>query len=1088
MKTRLKNLLALPEFSAVSSVPFSLKDKKPFLLARPAFVLLAFVLSMMFFGVGAVGVPNEAHAFGPTECAASRKGSNLGCTAADVSITGIAISAGGPTSCVGGTTVPLNLDVTVNFAVPDRWDIGIFLVNDGLSPKLLPGGGGAVSCSVGILPTTAPFLNLDPGPWGGILDACGDGNGSISGGTGSGVVTMTGVPVSCKAITSSGGKLYIPFVVTWDNQSSPVGGLCTSILDPVPNTTSKCNSPDTTVAADVAYGTVDLVILPDITKTDGLATITAGDTINYSVVITNTTGDTLSGAVFKDPAVTNLTVNSLVCAAGGGATCPASPTIADMQGAGITIPAMPVNGSVTFTINATLSAAAPAGTLTNTATVTVNGQTNSVSDIDTVRTKFVVTKSFAPASISAGSASVLSVTLQNTNLAAATGVAFTDNYPVNMVNTATPGVTNTCGGVATAVAGGSMLQLSGGTIPSGGSCTVTVNVTSAVSGSYTNNTGGITSTEGYVGDTVSAILSVGASSLANSTKTVEDQNGGDQNPGDVMRYTITLTESAGFDAVGVSLTDTIPATLTGMTVVTCPGGATCNVVGQTLTVTNITVPASSSVTVLFDATIVMGTPPGTTIDNCATITNPGGTGAAPCAPTIMVSASAVPGTGNKPLYLYDATSAPAYKTSRTKPAGLVGTATLVRSGGTRTWTQNPALASSVTISPAVSPTIPVNLYLASNTASESRTVQVSLVCSGGGTTFTQTKIFDGLVINNPYLPTAPPALVTFNLPLVAAQACAAGQTWNLTVTNNTAGGGTRNVIVYPMSGVNNSSVSLPSLNVINVDSVNSYDAAYPAVTTPASGYYAGGQTVYARAVVSDPFGSFDITSAAVTITNPLGTPVVVGAAMMQVADSGAATKTYEYFYVIPTTGPAGFWTTSVMAKEGTEDNVSDSGAGAFTLGLPSFTVVKSTFVYSDPVNGTTNPKAIPGAYMLYTVQTINSGYGSAQAVVMTDPVPANTELFVGDIGGVGSGPVLFVDGGVASGLTYTFISLASGADSPSFSNNGGATYTYTPVPVPVVNGFDANVTNVKVSMGASFNAAIGFSYPSFSLRFRVRVK
>jgi len=25
-------------------------------------------------------------------------------------------------------------------------------------------------------------------------------------------------------------------------------------------------------------------------------------------------------------------------------------------------------------------------------------------------------------------------------------------------------------------------------------------------------------------------------------------------------------------------------------------------------------------------------------------------------------------------------------------------------------------------------------------------------------------------------------------------------------------------------------------------------------------------------------------------------------------------------------------------------------------------------------------------------------------------------------------------------------------------------------------------------MGASFNAAIGFSYPSFSLRFRVRVK
>ncbi len=1040
----------------------------------------------MSFMVVVGGVPDNAHAFGVTECAASRKGSNLGCTAADVSITGIAIAAGGPTSCVGGTTIPLDLDITVNFAVPDRWDIGIFLVNDGLNPRLLPAGGGATSCTVGILPTTAPFLNLDPGPWGGILDTCGDGNGTISGGTGSGVYTMTGVPVSCKAITSSGGKLYVPFVVSWDNQSSPVGGLCTSIADPVPNTTSKCNSPDVTLPAEVAYGTVNLVVLPAITKTDGLAVITAGDTANYSVVITNTTGDTLSGAVFKDPAVANLTANSLVCAAAGGATCPASPTIADMQGAGITIPAMPVNGSVTFTINATLSAAAPAGTLTNTATVTVNGQTNSVSDVDTVLTKFVVTKSFVPASISAGGASVMSVTLQNTNLAAATGVAFNDVYPVNMVNTAAPGVTNTCGGVATAAAGGNSLQLSGGTIPSGGSCTVTVNVTSAISGAYNNSTGGVTSAEGYTGDPATATLSVGVSNLSGSAKTVEDQNGGDQNPGDVMRYTITLTESAGFDAAGVSVTDTIPATLTGMTVVICPPGATCNVVGQTLTVTNVTVPASGSVTVIFDATIVLGTPAGTTIDNCATITNPGGTGAAPCGPTIMVSASAVPGTGNKPLYLYDATSVPAYKTSRTKPAGLVGTATLVRSGGARTWTQNPALASAVTISPAVSPTIPVDLYLASNTASENRTVQVSLVCSGGGTTFTQTKIFDGTVVNNPYLPTAPPALVTFNLPIAAAQACAAGQTWNLTVTNNTGGGGTRNVIVYPMSGANNSSVSLPSLNVVNVDTVNSYDAAYPAVTTPASGYYAGGQTVYSRAVVSDPFGTFDITSALITITDPLGTPVVVDAAMTQVADSGAATKTYEYSYVIPTTGPAGFWTTSVTAKEGTENNVSDSGTGSFTIGLPSITVVKSTAVYSDPVNGAVNPKAIPGAYMLYTVQAINSGYGSAQAVVMTDPVPANTELFVGDIGAPGSGPVLFTDGGVASGLTYTFISLASGADDVSFSNDGGATYLY--IPVPDADGFDANVTNIKVSMGASFNAAIGFSYPSFSLKFRVRVK
>lgn len=323
------------------------------------------------------------HAFGTQQCAASRFASNLNCTANDVSITGIAIAPGGPTFCIGGSIIVVDLDVTVNSGVPNRWDIGIFLANDGKNPKLTPANGGSNVCSVGILPTTdPPFRNLDPGPWGGILDTCGDVNGSMNGNTGRGVLRMTGVPVSCQAISLSGGKLYIPFVVSWDTQSSPSGGTCTSIADPVPATKAKCNSPDTTVATEVAYGTLNLVALPAITNTDGITTITTGATTTYTVVITNTTGVALSNAVFTDPAVANLTANSVTCAAGGGATCPAT-TVAAMQGAGITIPSMPINSSVTFTINATLNATA-VGTLTNTANVTVSGQTNSASDTDTI--------------------------------------------------------------------------------------------------------------------------------------------------------------------------------------------------------------------------------------------------------------------------------------------------------------------------------------------------------------------------------------------------------------------------------------------------------------------------------------------------------------------------------------------------------------------------------------------------------------------------------------------------------------------------------------------------------------------------------
>jgi uncharacterized repeat protein (TIGR01451 family) len=329
-------------------------------------------------------MPGLAHAFGATQCAASRFGSDLGCTANDVSITNIVV-VGGPASCTGGQNITLDLDVTVQFASPDRWDIGIFISNDGKSPQLLPANGGAASCSVEILPTSSPFLDLDPGPWSGTRDTCGDGNGAIRGGTGNGVLRMTSVSVPCQAQATT-GKLFIPFVVSWDNQSSPSGATCTSINDPVPNTKSKCNAPT------VAQGSVDVIVLPTISKTDGITSITPGDATTYTITINNSTGITLStansnAAVFKDPAVSNLNVSSVTCTASGGATCPAAGTaltVANMQSAsGVTIPAMPANSAVVFTVNAQLTGN-PTGTLTNVATVTANSQTNSASDADTI--------------------------------------------------------------------------------------------------------------------------------------------------------------------------------------------------------------------------------------------------------------------------------------------------------------------------------------------------------------------------------------------------------------------------------------------------------------------------------------------------------------------------------------------------------------------------------------------------------------------------------------------------------------------------------------------------------------------------------
>lgn len=156
--------------------------------------------------------------------------------------------------------------------------------------------------------------------------------------------------------------------------------------------------------------------------------------------------------------------------------------------------------------------------------------------------------------------------------------------------------------------------------------------------------------------------------------------------------------------------------------------------------------------------------------------------------------------------------------------------------------------------------------------------------------------------------------------------------------------------------------------------------------------------------------------------------------------------------------------------------------------IPALTVVKSSTLISDPYNNTTNPKAIPGARTTYNITVTNTNAGTADSgtTIISDAVPSNMRLYVGDVGGAGSGPVAFTNGATSSGLTYTFTSLASTTDSIAFSNNGGSTWTYTPV--PDANGYDSAVTNFRVTPTGTFNGAAGGNNPSFLLQLRMEVR
>lgn len=159
---------------------------------------------------------------------------------------------------------------------------------------------------------------------------------------------------------------------------------------------------------------------------------------------------------------------------------------------------------------------------------------------------------------------------------------------------------------------------------------------------------------------------------------------------------------------------------------------------------------------------------------------------------------------------------------------------------------------------------------------------------------------------------------------------------------------------------------------------------------------------------------------------------------------------------------------------------------------PNLVLTKTVSSESDPINGSSNPKAIPGATLLYVITANNSGGTGtdSDSVLVTDPIPDNAEFYVGDLcadlGLPGSGPVVFEDGSTASGLTYTFSGLGGAADDIAFSSTGGPPFVY--VPAPDADGYDASVRAIQVNPKGIFNGISGLNRPEFRLRFRIRVQ
>ena len=261
-----------------------------------------------------------------------------------------------------------------------------------------------------------------------------------------------------------------------------------------------------------------------------------------------------------------------------------------------------------------------------------------------------------------------------------------------------------------------------------------------------------------------------------------------------------------------------------------------------------------------------------------------------------------------------------------------------------------------------------------------------------------------------------------------------------------------------------------------------------------------------RVTLRKTWGAGATAGHAVTLTITGGTGAVAGSSTapstLTPATSNAATGATITLTEAYTNGVPGMYTTTLACtKDSDGTTVTPSGTGlSRTIVMPAgsvtctytngvtvpLTVVKVATTVKDPVNGTVNPKAIPGAVVRYDIVVTNPAANpiDSNTVVITDEVPQHLSLCVAHVSTTGCEAPQFIDGSPASGLTYTFTSLSNATDDIEFYSDGAGPTPWGYSPAASGLGTDSNITKLRISPKGSFNA----NNAQFTLQLWMRVE
>jgi len=381
--------------------------------------------------------------------------------------------------------------------------------------------------------------------------------------TGGSLDAFGGANDSCTISITVTNAVSVVAPTTLLNSTSPLSGdVGSGVQTLAPAVT---NVPLTITAAPVAAVQIDKTL----TTTDPHP---QGGAVTFQIVVNNlaangaTSG--VTGVTVTDTFPAEFTGTTVTCLPAGGATCPATPN--DLLTGPVTVD-IPVDGSVTFTVNGTASGAV-GGPYTNSVEV---AQGVTVLDTDTqpfnISGAAALTVFKSPANQTVASGSALSFTIQvtNTGLTLADDVDVTDLFTAGLfaapptVTCVESSVASSCNNVLPDVAD----------IAAGDTITYTVSGTAGTVGGYTNTA----NAEGTPSNTVNVTITGAGTPILSLTKTLTSAD--TVAPGGAVTFNIVVSNTGTADATGVTLTDLFPAEMEAVAVsTTCAAvgaGSTC---------------------------------------------------------------------------------------------------------------------------------------------------------------------------------------------------------------------------------------------------------------------------------------------------------------------------------------------------------------------------------------------------------------------------------------------------------------------------------------------------------------------------------